>query len=211
MTLATSKRVFIVDDMPLIASTLGTIFERAGFVSAAYEDPLELLKACEQDAPDAVSIGPYYRSDKYISHTNTREGFVNRLYHTIRKQTLADKERLIEVAVRMKQGKLLDIGAGTGAFTAYMQQRGWEATGLEPDETARERASFLHQVRLLPADSLYSFGPDSFDAITLWHVLEHVHELHAYIKQLAQLLTTNGKLFIAVPNYTSHDATVYCA
>ena len=48
------KRVFIVDDMPLIASTLGTIFERAGFSSAAYEDPLELLKACEQDVPDAV-------------------------------------------------------------------------------------------------------------------------------------------------------------
>ena len=48
------KRVFIVDDVPLIASTLGTIFARAGFVSAAYEDPFELLKACEQDAPDAV-------------------------------------------------------------------------------------------------------------------------------------------------------------
>ena len=54
MTSDTGKRVFIVDDMPLIASTLGTIFERAGFVSASYEDPLELLKACEQDVPDAV-------------------------------------------------------------------------------------------------------------------------------------------------------------
>lgn len=49
----TGKRIFIVDDMPLIASTLGTIFERAGFVSTAYEDPLELPKACEHDVPDA--------------------------------------------------------------------------------------------------------------------------------------------------------------
>jgi hypothetical protein len=43
----------------------------------------------------------------------------------------------------------------------------------------------------------------------MWHVLEHVHDLHAYIKQIETLLAPNGKLFIAVPNYTSKDAGIY--
>src|SRR5882762_1350197 len=64
-----------------------------------------------QDVPDAASIGHYYRSEDYISHTDTREGLVNSLYHLVRKQTLSDKRRLILSATGQKQGKLLDIGA----------------------------------------------------------------------------------------------------
>jgi len=162
-----------------------------------------------QNVPDAASIGPYYRSDDYISHTNTDKGLVNRLYHLVRKQTLSDKYRLILSATRIQQGKLLDIGAGTGAFVAHVKENGWEVTGLEPDETARERASAVHGVQLLDAAHLYSLAPDTFDAITLWHVLEHVHDLHPYVEQLKRLIKRGGRIFIAVPNYTSYDATVY--
>ena len=162
-----------------------------------------------QNVPDAASIGPYYHSDDYISHTNTDKGLVNRLYHLVRKQTLLDKYRLILSATRIQQGKLLDIGAGTGAFVAHVKENGWEVTGLEPDETARERASAVNGVQLLDAAHLYSLAPDSFDAITLWHVLEHVHDLHAYVEQLKKLIKRGGRIFIAVPNYTSYDATVY--
>ena len=162
-----------------------------------------------QDVPDAASVGHYYRSEDYISHTNTKKGLVNSLYHLVRKQTLAVKRRLIQSATRLKQGKLLDIGAGTGAFVAHMQQNGWEVTGLEPDEAARAVASSVHGARLLPVEDLYSLAPESYDAITLWHVLEHVHDLHAYLDQLRKLLKKGGRIFIAVPNYTSYDATVY--
>ncbi len=162
-----------------------------------------------QDVPEAASIGRYYRSDDYISHTNTAKGLVNRLYHIVRNQTLTDKYRLILSATRIQQGKLLDIGAGTGAFVAYMQQKGWEVTGLEPDETARERALSVNKVNLLDTSGLYSLPPDTFDAITLWHVLEHVHDLHPYLEQLKKLIKRGGRIFIAVPNYTSYDATVY--
>src|ERR1700754_674730 len=89
-----------------------------------------------QDVPDAVSIGPYYQSDNYISHSNTNKGLVNSLYHMVRKQTLSDKYRLIASATRIRKGRLLDIGAGTGAFVGYMREERWEVTGLEPDETA---------------------------------------------------------------------------
>ena len=162
-----------------------------------------------QNVPDAEAIGHYYRSDNYISHTNTNKGLVNRLYHMVRKQTLSDKYRLISSATRSKQGKLLDIGAGTGAFVAHMQENGWEVTGLEPDEVAREKARTDHRVQLLEMDHLSSFASESFDAITLWHVLEHVHDLHPYLDRLKTLIKRDGRIFIAVPNYTAYDAVVY--
>ena len=49
----------------------------------------------------------------------------------------------------------------------------------------------------------------SFDVITLWHVLEHVHDLHGYLASFHRLLKHDGVLVIAVPNYTSYDAKVY--
>jgi SAM-dependent methyltransferase len=162
-----------------------------------------------QDPPGPGSIGQYYRSDDYISHTDTSKGLVNRLYHLIRKQTLVDKRRLIQTVTRLEQGSLLDIGAGTGAFAAYMQRQGWDTTGLEPDEMARAQAETRYGIRLLPANQFYDQAAAGFDAITLWHVLEHVHDLHPYLEQLLKLLRPEGRLIIAVPNYTSYDASVY--
>jgi SAM-dependent methyltransferase len=162
-----------------------------------------------QDVPDASSIGAYYRSENYISHTNTRKGLVNSLYHMVRIKTLSDKRRLLSSATRMKCGKLLDIGAGTGAFARHMKENAWDVTGLEPDEKAREVALRENKIELLPVSEFYSLAPESYDAITLWHVLEHVHDLHPYIGQLRRLLKKDGRIFIAVPNYTSYDAAVY--
>jgi 2-polyprenyl-3-methyl-5-hydroxy-6-metoxy-1,4-benzoquinol methylase len=162
-----------------------------------------------QDVPDASSIAPYYRSDSYISHSNTNKGLVNSLYHMVRRQTLSSKCRLLVSATRIKRGQLLDIGAGTGAFVAFMQAKGWAVAGLEPDEVARERAQQDHHVQLQEMDQLFSFPPESFDAITLWHVLEHVHDLHPYLEQLKALIKNKGRIFIAVPNYTAYDASVY--
>jgi SAM-dependent methyltransferase len=164
-----------------------------------------------QDVPDAASIGPYYHSEEYISHSNTTKGLVNQLYHLVRRQTLADKRHLIQSATRGKQGKLLDIGAGTGAFVGFMQESGWEVTGLEPESAARERALADHKVRLLDMDQLDRLPTESYDAITLWHVLEHVHSLHPYLERLKALVNKGGRIFIAVPNYTSYDAKVYRA
>ena len=164
-----------------------------------------------QDAPDSNDIGRYYASDNYISHSNTRRGLINRLYHSVRKRTLKSKRRLLQKALSMQTGTLLDVGCGTGAFLQYMQQVGWQVTGIEPDETARQNARTLHDVHPLAPHELFYLPRQSFDAITLWHVLEHVHELDQYMEQLKDLLKDNGRMFIAVPNYTSSDAAHYGA
>ena len=162
-----------------------------------------------QDVPAQEEIGPYYQSQQYISHSDTRKGFINQLYHGVRKITLASKRKLVVRHTGMLNGKLLDIGCGTGAFLHQMKTAGWNITGLEPDDTARANALSLYGITALPSHELYQLPQASFDAITLWHVLEHVHELTAYIKTIQQLLKPGGTLFIAVPNYTSADAAHY--
>jgi transposase len=69
-----------------------------------------------RDVPPAESIGSYYQSENYISHSNTRRGLVNTLYHRVRNHTLVLKYKIILSATGLKQGDHLDIGAGTGAF-----------------------------------------------------------------------------------------------
>ena len=162
-----------------------------------------------QDVPDAESIGSYYKSKDYISHSNTSKGLINRLYQVVRKRTLKQKRKLICKVTDINQGDLLDVGSGTGAFVNEMQRNGWKAVGLEPDAGAREVAQNIFNCELKNIDDLFHLTPNSFDAITIWHVLEHVHDLHNYIHQLKNLLKQTGKIIIAVPNYTSFDAFVY--
>lgn len=162
-----------------------------------------------QDVPDEVDIARYYKSENYISHTNTKKGLVNQLYHRVRKITLVQKQKWIEKWTKRQQGRLLDIGAGSGAFVQQMKSNGWEVTGLEPDPEARKVAQQDHGIVLNDTSLLEALSPHSFDAITLWHVLEHVHGLQDHVKKLKELLKADGTLFIAVPNYKSADAAYF--
>lgn len=162
-----------------------------------------------QHIPSAASIGKYYQSQDYISHSNTKKGFVNKLYHWVRSYTLSVKKKLVQRLTTLKTGKLLDVGAGAGSFAAKMKKAGWDVTGLEPDETARQNAKNEYQLELTSIDELHSQPSEYFDAITMWHVLEHVHELHHYLDTFSRILKPQGTLIIAVPNYTSFDADTY--
>jgi 2-polyprenyl-3-methyl-5-hydroxy-6-metoxy-1,4-benzoquinol methylase len=162
-----------------------------------------------QSVPGKEEIGKYYQSENYISHSDTTKGFINSLYHRVRKRTLIQKRKLIIKATGKSSGQILDLGCGTGAFLATMQHAHWKCSGIEPDENARKKAHELYGLQVKPAGEFYNFSPETFDAITLWHVLEHVHDLHLYIRQLKKLLAPGGKLFIAVPNYTSADEKMY--
>ncbi len=162
-----------------------------------------------QDVPGQDEIGTFYASENYISHSDTRKGVINSLYHTIRKHTLSTKLKLVKSETGLTRGNILDIGCGTGAFLNTMKTAGWGITGLEPDENARAKANATYQLNAMPAAELFNLPAGSFNAITMWHVLEHVHQLHEYVNQLRHLLSEKGKIFIAVPNYTSYDAAHY--
>jgi SAM-dependent methyltransferase len=162
-----------------------------------------------QDVPDLESIGIFYKSENYISHTNTSKGLVNRIYQLVRKRTLRQKAGLVEKITGKSGGTLLDLGSGVGAFVAEMNGRGWKVTGIEPDPDARTVARDQFHVDLCDSAEVHQLRDESFDAITLWHVLEHMHNLHLQLQTLRRLLKQDGKLIIALPNYTSLDAKIF--
>jgi 2-polyprenyl-3-methyl-5-hydroxy-6-metoxy-1,4-benzoquinol methylase len=177
------------------------------------EFPIWHCNACSarftQDAPAENEIGSYYASENYVSHSDTKKGLVNKLYHMVRQRTLQSKRRLVIDETGTTKGTILDIGCGTGAFLHNMQNAGWNITGIEPDEVARNKAKELYTITPLDPAELFGLAPATFNAITMWHVLEHVHNLHGYLQKISDLLASGGRLFIAVPNYTSYDAAVY--
>ena len=166
-----------------------------------------------QDAPNQEAMGPYYQSVNYISHSETDVGFINRLYKIARNYTLHWKMKLVrrQTGKEHSPGSLLDIGAGTGAFVQEVIAAKWAARGLEPDEGARKVGYEKYRVQLDSPEILFNLPPHSFDAVTMWHVLEHVHQLHEYIRAIRRILKREGVAFIALPNYTSEDATHYGA
>lgn len=174
------------------------------------------LKKCDscdfkitENIEDEENIGKYYQSEEYVSHSNTSKGLINSVYHNVRKYMLKQKRKLVENVSATAKGQILDIGTGTGFFLNEMKQKGWQITGTEKSSDAREFTKQEFGLNILPTEELFNLKENSFDIITLWHVLEHIHKLNENMEQLSRLLKTNGKLIIAVPNHTSYDATHY--
>lgn len=159
--------------------------------------------------PAPSGIGKYYASGAYVSHSDTRAGTVNKLYHLARNFMLGRKSAWVRRASGYSRGRLLDVGAGTGYFAAFMRDRGWSVTALEPDATARQAASSRAGLEIRPIEDLEGLTAETFDVITLWHVLEHVHDPAHYLDRFRNLLVPGGMLMIAVPNPESRDAIHY--
>lgn len=159
--------------------------------------------------PEPQDLSRYYESEDYISHSNIQKGLVNRVYHVARTLMLRRKYRLIKKKTAIRGGRILDIGAGTGHFLNYMKERGWLVNGIEPGSAARNFALEAWKISLLDSDQLFHLPEKSFDAITLWHVLEHLPDPNSYLAAAAKLLKPHGKLIIALPNPGSRDALYY--
>lgn len=116
--------------------------------------------------------------------------------------------------------RVLDLGAGFGSYVLAAREAGLDAIGIElapfEVEFARRRSR-----RLRPqdeADTVYLQGDvrqlalpaGSFDAVTLWNVLEHVEDASALLATVARLLKPGGQVFVLCPNYaTERDEAHY--
>ena len=158
--------------------------------------------------PLVEKLPEYYKSENYISHTNAKRNLFEKTYHVIRNMALKRKLKLIN-SFSSEEKNLLDIGCGTGAFLKTAKDDGWEVFGIEPNEKARDIANKSCEGSVFNIEKLEVFKAQTFDVITLWHVLEHLPNLHAQVLILKTLLKPNGTLVIAVPNYKSYDAKYY--
>lgn len=168
-----------------------------------YDPEYDMLVTSPRPEPD--KLAGYYESDHYISHSDSDKGLLAFLYQTVKRRALKSKLRLIE-QLNSGKGSLLDVGAGTGAFLKASAGKGWRIAGVEPNKKARDIA-FGKDVSL--NESLAELGQDQFDVVSLWHVLEHMPDLHNVVEQLKMLVKPGGHLLIAVPNFKSYDAKFY--
>jgi 2-polyprenyl-3-methyl-5-hydroxy-6-metoxy-1,4-benzoquinol methylase len=157
--------------------------------------------------PDTKSIGRYYQTENYVSHAGSKKGLIYLIYDVVRNISLRKKKEVIEQY--NAGGRLLDVGCGLGYFLNHMVKGGWDAKGLDVSEEARNFVSESFGLNVLPEEELDNLPAASYDVITMWHVLEHVHLLQARVKLLKTLLKKDGTLFIAVPNSDAWEVGFY--
>lgn len=165
------------------------------------DEDLEMLIT----SPQPKNIASYYNSENYISHTDAKKTFTDKIYHIVKRYSLRKKIRFISRYAKTNK-TLLDVGAGTGDFLLKAKKNGWAIDGVEPNSNARMKAL---DKGLSLLTSMESIPGKKYQVITLWHVLEHLPDLENQIVRLAWHLEEEGALIIAVPNFRSYDANYY--
>jgi 2-polyprenyl-3-methyl-5-hydroxy-6-metoxy-1,4-benzoquinol methylase len=146
--------------------------------------------------PDQGFLGRLYGDESY--ETNTVSG----RYCLEGDLSRRDHHRILDRLEAYTKGRrLLDVGCGTGAFLSLARERKWDVYGIEPSTRAGRLAASRHprRVRIMSLREA-SFGDGFFDAVTLLYVLEHVPDPADTLRRAAELLRTDGLLFIVVPN-----------
>lgn len=156
--------------------------------------------------PSENDIGPYYNFSEYYSHEDKAKNITQWIYQKVRNYSISKKVE--SIAVLKETGNLLDYGCGTGEFLNAAKNKGWKVAGVEPNEKARNQANLKLKNKV--KTSVHELKKDAnFDIITLYHVLEHIHELRKTVKKLINHLESSGYIIIAVPNHESWDSKSY--
>lgn len=205
-----------INDCPLCGSTqLKHTMTCTDAYASGKQFELFCCKECDfmftQGAPAGDDMNNYYATSEYISHSDTKKGVMNTIYHWVRNYMLGRKARLVAKTVYRSTGKLLDIGTGTGYFPDAMRKRGWEVEGIEKNAQARTFAKENFDLDIKDEKALDAFEEGAFDVVTLWHVMEHLEHLNETWDRLYALLAEKGILIVAVPNRVSYDAEKYGA
>jgi len=171
--------------------------------SLLLNEEYQILKTHPQ--PTLDKLGSYYEFEDYISHTDGKRTLFEKMYHFIKRKAIRDKVSLINSYQPLK-GRILDIGAGTGDFLLEAKNQNWDILGIEPNDKAKGIA-IGKGIKF--GDTIEKLESNSFDVITMWHVLEHVPDVEHQVAELKRLLKPSGTIIIAVPNFKSYDANHY--
>lgn len=185
----------------------------------AVSDETFYLSKCEDCSfvftnprPDINEIGRYYQSENYTPHHTSNKSLFYRIYRFIRSYMFTKKMGYIRQHLTRKPEDiaLLDYGAASGEFLNFCSaQNMHQLVGVEQDATCRQDALAHYGISIESVSEFSTIEPDAFNVITLWHVLEHIHNLDETVNQFYELLKKDGLLVVSVPNYNSLDRTIY--
>ncbi|MGS0747961.1 class I SAM-dependent methyltransferase [Halpernia sp. GG3] len=156
--------------------------------------------------PIPEDLSPYYDSNNYISHHQDSGSLKEKFYKYFQKFNLNYKKNILSKFIQTGP-KILDYGCGAGEFLKYIE-KDFQPLGIEPNESAKNSAlNKLTKAKII--SDLNSIANGSLDAITLWHVFEHVENQDEVLNQFHLKLKKGGILIIAIPNPNSFDAKHY--
>jgi len=122
----------------------------------------------------------------------------------------AMRRKAMPILKHKTSGKILDIGCGDGSLLKYLKESGWETYGVEFQESASLYARDVLGIDVFAGRLEDSDYPEeSFDVISLIHVLEHLPDPSSILKKVRSLLKKDGILLIEVPNFNSFEARVF--
>jgi 2-polyprenyl-3-methyl-5-hydroxy-6-metoxy-1,4-benzoquinol methylase len=201
----------VINSCPICENVIFEPFLKSKDYTVTQEEfELKRCKRCNfivtSPRPTELTIGKYYASDNYISHSGKSNTLFDKIYLAARGLTIKWKLDLIN-QYSSKPGTILDYGCGTGDFLHHLKNNGYQVLGVEPNESAREKANLKLQGKV--SENLLDIKNNTADTITLWHVLEHVHTLNETLQALKKILSKRGYIIIAVPNSASHDSRKY--
>ena len=124
-----------------------------------------------------------------------------KLEETYRRFVLRDHVRFVMSALGADGERVLDVGCGGGLFPRMLRESGHAAFGLDFSHQAAKVATHTNAVPTLQGDFPNApFAPETFNAITMFHVVEHLYDPLAYVKAAHRFLKPGGKLIVQVPN-----------
>lgn len=156
--------------------------------------------------PVPKDLNRYYESKEYISHHQDSSSLKEKLYKFLQRFNLNYKRNIL-VKFLPRDSKILDYGCGAGEFLKFIEED-YHTLGFEPNSDAREAARQKVQKTEIISD-INSVKDGSLDAITLWHVFEHIDNQEDILNLFYNKLKNNGLMIIAVPNPSSDDARRY--
>lgn len=157
--------------------------------------------------PAEKSIHSYYESEGYISHSDSQQGLINKLYHIGRRFMLNYKLSVVDNLPFYDN--VIDIGSGTGYFVSKLENSGYHVRGVEPSERARKLSNDLNGRVPFKSVNEVIESKKEFEVATMWHVLEHMYDLPTSMEQIDDVLGSKGYLILGLPNRKSFDAWHY--